>query len=355
LILSGGFSQNTFHNDVYRSADGSTWEQVTGSAPWSAREGHEVVNALARGRRQRLLLLMGGRTVASGGAMTYLNDVWSSVDGGAQWQQVTAAAAFPARAHFGAASMGSAVLVLGGATYKPALRLNDVWRSTDGGASWTEVQAGADFSPRYGFQLLLQASLSPAVVSRREVARNELSQRLQMILTAGSTCEAGCTRYNTSNTRCATLSGSLYVEECCVSQEKCLHRPNARDVWASVDEGATWSLVASAPWHPRTFLQASPQVGGSLLLAGGYDSFDRYYGDLWQSFDGGATWQRLQGNETAYPVSTATQPAGKWAARSLGQLAMLGTCPLLLGGHTRRGAADYDHFNDVWMPSANSP
>jgi hypothetical protein len=43
--------------------------------------------------------------------------------------QVTAAAPFAARAWFGAASYGQSVLVAGGATYKPMLRLNDVWKS----------------------------------------------------------------------------------------------------------------------------------------------------------------------------------------------------------------------------------
>jgi hypothetical protein len=193
------------------------------------------------------------------------------------------------------------------------------------------------------------------VLGRREVARNEFALRLQLLVIAGSTCEAGCTRYNTSDARCGTLSGSGLVQECCVSQEKCLHRPNTRDVWASGDEGVSWSrVVAAAPWLPRTFPQASAQVGGSLLLAGGYDSFDRYYGDLWRSLDGGATWEWLQGNESAYSLgdaSAASAPATALTPRSLGRMALLGTCPLLLGGHARRGAAEYLHYNDVWMPT----
>ena len=110
------------------------------------------------------------------GALEYLNDVWisvSSLHAGFEWTQVcmrvcfvcvvfvgdrainhthtytqnhthslspslplslyttqvTAAAPFAARAWFGAASYGQSVLVAGGATYKPMLRLNDVWKS----------------------------------------------------------------------------------------------------------------------------------------------------------------------------------------------------------------------------------
>jgi len=51
-----------------------------------------------------------------------------------------------------------------------------------------------------------------------------------------------------------------------------------------------------------------------------------------------------------YPY--ATEPAGSaWAARAQGHMAVLATCPLLFGGHTRSGAADYKHFHDVWLPS----
>ena len=70
---------------TYRSEDGVTWAQVASSAPWAAREGHALVNVQVGGERR--LLVLAGRTVA-GGAMTYLSDVWASVDGGVQWQQV---------------------------------------------------------------------------------------------------------------------------------------------------------------------------------------------------------------------------------------------------------------------------
>jgi hypothetical protein len=53
--------------------------------------------------------------------------------------QVTSNASFVARAYFGAVSYGDLILVVGGATYAPTLRLSDVWSSRDGGASWTLV------------------------------------------------------------------------------------------------------------------------------------------------------------------------------------------------------------------------
>jgi len=266
---------------------------------------------------------------------------------------VTAAANFSVRAWFGAASYGNLILVVGGATYAPVLRLNDVHKSSDGGVTWQRVTAAAGFAERYGFSFLVHDSLTPPVAANLAVASNVFSVRTQLLVVAGSRCEAGCTRYNTSDPKCGTLAGHAYTQECCVSQEKCLQRPNSQDIWASDDSGATWALSGSAAWPVRTFAQTSAQVDGSLLLAGGYDSWDRHFWDVWRSFDGGTSWERVFGNDTAYSASAEAraQDASAWRARSSGQMAVVGSCPVLLGGHTRSGAGDYTHFNDAWTPA----
>jgi len=154
-------------------------------------------------------------------------------------------------------------------------------------------------------------------------------------------CEAGCTRFNTTIPSCKTLAGE-HTQECCISTEKCLHRPNSQDAWATYDIGRTWLLAGNAPWQARTFAHAITQEDGALLLVGGYDSWDRYFAEMWRSFDGGASWVRLHGNETVYL---------SWAARSQGNLALLGSCPVLFGGHSRTGESDYRHYHDAWTPA----
>ena len=37
-------------------------------------------------------------------------------------------------------------------------RYNDVWSSSDGGVNWVEVTTGADWSARYGFELIFYNS-----------------------------------------------------------------------------------------------------------------------------------------------------------------------------------------------------
>jgi len=234
---------------VLKSYDGHQWLLIAAAAPWKAREGHQLLNVVVNGRRE--MLLMGGRTV-SGGRMEYLNDLWLSSDGGAHWSLVLEAAPFAARAWFGATSYGQVVIVTGGATYAPALRLNDVWMSRDT-ATWTQLSAAAEFSARYGFSFLTLSSSGVREMANLEVTHNVFSQRTHTILMAGSSCEAGCTRFNSSLDGCLTLSGKATLHniingqkvttECCVSQEKCLQRPNNRDVWDTHDFGVTWRLV----------------------------------------------------------------------------------------------------------------
>ena len=145
--------------------------------------------------------------MSSSGSLQYLNDVWSSYDQGAHWSQVTAAAAFAPRTWFGAVSHGAHILVVGGATYAPILRLNDVWKSVDGGAQWTLVTAVAGFTARYGFSFMSHDSLSTQSAANLHVTQNVFSLHNKILLVAGSTCEARCTQSNTSNAACDSLAG----------------------------------------------------------------------------------------------------------------------------------------------------
>ena len=88
------------------------------------------------------------------------------------------------------------------------------------------------------------------------------------------------------------------------------YRLNSQDAWASYDLGRTWTLAGTvtAPWQARTFAHAITQEDGALLMVGGYDSWDRYFGEIWRSFDGGASWERLLPNTPGYDLP--------WAARS---------------------------------------
>lgn len=135
--------------DVWSSTDGITWTLVTSSAGWGPRVNHMV------GVIGTTMYVMGGQTNCNDDS-TALNDVWRSTDGGANWTQL-ADAPWSERGlvgHF-LPTMAGRIYVIGGGTYgsvsPPGGSLmygNDVW-SFDG-SNWVEVSAdgAAAFSKR---------------------------------------------------------------------------------------------------------------------------------------------------------------------------------------------------------------
>ncbi len=125
-----------------------------------------------------------------------------------------------------------------------------------------------------------------------------------------------------------------------MQNETCAERRNVNDVFSSPDFGASWSQrTAAAGWPATTFAFAS-SFGGSIVLAGGYESYDRFEPELWVGADDGGAW-------------TNTTPTGTRAFlyRSAGQLVLHSQCLKLVGGHTRYNAGTFVHYNDVWQPS----
>ena len=93
------------------------------------------------------IVLMGGYD----GSITRRNDVWRSTDQGATWTQLTAAAPWVGRMdHTSEALPDSSIVLIGGTYYDGGfIYLNDVWRSMDQGASWKQTTAAAEWTPRY--------------------------------------------------------------------------------------------------------------------------------------------------------------------------------------------------------------
>jgi hypothetical protein len=87
------------------------------------------------------IVLMGGRI-----GNDYGNDTWRSTDDGATWSEVNTSAGWSAR--YGQSSVvmpDGNIILMGGYTsiVRAGIRKNDVWRSADEGATWTLVTASA--------------------------------------------------------------------------------------------------------------------------------------------------------------------------------------------------------------------
>jgi hypothetical protein len=131
-----GFAQLDFlRNDVWQSSDyGLTWSQVlpaVGESRWTGRQGFSLVaEHLVAGK---LYLINGWANGIT------LQDVWKSENGGVSWTPQTLVAPFPGRKYHATVFYpdDTAMLVLGGLNASGAT-LNDVWASTDKGQTWSQ-------------------------------------------------------------------------------------------------------------------------------------------------------------------------------------------------------------------------
>lgn len=134
LWLFGGFLGDSYGNDVWLSSDGVNWDKkvLTGNI-FPARSGHQVVVFDDGSDQGKQLWLIGGAGVG------YMNDVWSSKDGNT-WQQRTAVADFSARYGHQVVVFddntgeGERLWLIGGADKDEGGEKSDVWRSKNGTA-----------------------------------------------------------------------------------------------------------------------------------------------------------------------------------------------------------------------------
>lgn len=257
IWLFGGLDYS-YQQDVWSSTDGASWNLESTTPGWSAR--YEHASAVLNGR----IWLLGGFDGSS------LNDVWSTSDG-INWTLETASAAWSGRSYHSAASFGGKLWVLGGIDGSGNV-LNDVWSSTDG-INWIQETASAAWGGRYGQALT--------------VFNNKL-----------------------------WLAGGddLYTTQ-------------FNDVWSSTD-GINWSPESlGAAWSVRGFHSLVTFNSRLWLIAGGSGVVNS---EVWYSTDG-MSWQQ-------------DSQASPWAARSAHTSVVFADGIWILGGFD----ASSNFLSDVW-------
>lgn len=147
LVISGGQSATDIFADLWISYDGVHWTMpATIAVPWSQRYLHGLVFHAPTA----CLYVMGGD---DGGINSELNDVWRSSDSGHTWTQLTAHAAWSGRSGFALISWGGLLRLFGGgndAQNPPENVVNsELWTSVDG-IQWSRVLAAGVPSARTG-------------------------------------------------------------------------------------------------------------------------------------------------------------------------------------------------------------
>jgi hypothetical protein len=106
------------------------------------------------------------------------------------------------------------------------------------------------------------------------------------------------------------------------------------DVWHSLDQGKTWHQHVQKPswWTPRGGLTCVVLSDDVIILAGGQLNGGTYFNDCWMSADSGETW-------------TQQTASGGWIPRFGHTLVKLSDDRLILAGGFPAGGA---YLNDVW-------
>ncbi len=157
LWVSGGydisqFSKDPYMEDLWTSSDGINWTCVSDNAPWKGRRGHEML--VFNGA----MYIMGGFTVdEKTGYREYRNDIWKTTNG-TDWEELCDSAEWAPRFQHSIVEAdlgdGSFLYLIGGAGMQDNVSgryamkyYNDVWKSEDG-VTWTEIITSEDFGMR---------------------------------------------------------------------------------------------------------------------------------------------------------------------------------------------------------------
>ncbi len=124
IVITGGDNVGSYLNDVWKSVNGgSTWSLVTSSAPWSSKStplsfpsfpyidalhiphsypSHPLPRDPTERARHNTVVLRDGSIILMGGySGIYLNDVWKSGNGGSTWTLQTSSGSWTSRCPLG--------------------------------------------------------------------------------------------------------------------------------------------------------------------------------------------------------------------------------------------------------------
>ena len=290
IIITGGkvvlpSTQEQYFNDTWRSSDGGvTWGRQSANPAWVAREFCPLVE-LPDGS----IVLMGGTGSASTGSVP-LNDTWRSTDEGKTWTEMNASGGWAPADGSSATVMANGDIVLMGGATDGGLFYNYTWKSSDGGAHWTQQTSSAPWAAREHFK-------APTMPDQ------------SIVLIGGEYNGVPRIWYN--------------------------------DSWRSTDEGVTWTNITGSPgWQARGTENSIALLPDESLvvIAGGnpITGNDNLFNDTWRSSDDGVTWAEINATNS-------------WIARSSDSVVTMPDGSIVMMGGV--GGDSQNPLNDTWRLS----
>lgn len=279
IILMGGEDAGGLKNDTWRSTDGgNVWTRINASVDWVKR------NSLVG------VVIPNGSIVITGGEGSALrNDTWMSTDGADSWTRINDSSGWIKRSYLtGTINPDGDIFIMGGSK-GGGVYLNDTWRSTDDGKTWTQMSASSGWTER---ELLRSVALpdNSIVIMGGYISAAEYENDVWRSTDDGATwtevnSSAGWVK-RASHTSVVLPDGSIVLMGGLIPAGTALN-----DTWRSTDLGATWTQMnASSGWTKRYAHTSVVLPNGSIVLMGGVMPPGTVLNDTWISGDKGATW-----------------------------------------------------------------